>query len=89
MALNRIILAISMGAFICEPLASAPKFRSWIEETFEDFSDGQFDSAGANLYVSAKGTVQLINRWDLNQDGYIDLFFGNTHDLKYVEPASI
>lgn len=89
MAFNRIILAISMGAFMCEPLASAPEFRSWIEETFEDFSDGQFDGAGANLYVSAKGTVQLINRWDLNQDGHIDLFFGNTHDLKYVVPASI
>jgi len=60
---------------------------SWVESSFEDFIDGQFDSSGANIYVSAEGTIQLINRWDLDQDGYIDLFFGNTHDVKHEEPV--
>jgi hypothetical protein len=33
--------------------------------------------------------MQLINRWDVNQDGYIDLIFPATHDTKYTEPAWI
>src|SRR5690242_18390400 len=64
-------------------------WHSWEQRGFRDFARGTFDASGANLYVSAKGVLQLINRWDLNQDGYLDLFFSNTHDVNYVQPARI
>ena len=60
----------------------------WVEDTFEDFADGRLDAAGQNIYVSRDGTIRTIHRFDVNDDGYLDLFFGNTHDLKsVVEPT--
>jgi hypothetical protein len=60
---------------------------AWITEGYEGFRKGDFDSSGANLYVSRKGIVQTIHRLDVNNDGYPDLIFNNTHDLAYVPPA--
>ncbi len=40
---------------------------------FADFSRGTFPDGGANIYVSKAGVIQLIPRWDLNGDGFIDL----------------
>ncbi len=56
----------------------------WIEDSFEDFRDGTFLDAGSNLYVSAKGRIQMITRWDLNNDGYLDIVLpdGHTHTEK-------
>ena len=51
----------------------------WMENSFEDFIDGRFGDGGANTYVSKRGRIQLINSWDLNRDGYLDLVFSNTH----------
>ncbi len=48
---------------------------------FEDFSRGSFPDGGANVYVSRSGRVQLIPRWDLDQDGYLDLVFSQDHDV--------
>ena len=31
----------------------------WRESTYEDFIDGQFDDAGANMYVSHKANIQM------------------------------
>lgn len=62
---------------------------SWVTRGFEEFSKGTFDSAGANLYVSAGGRVQMIRTWDVNNDGNIDLVFGNSHDLVEYEPARV
>ncbi len=56
---------------------------------FEDFSQGTLGNAGANLYVSRKGTVQVINQWDLNRDGYVDLVLSNTHDNMSVVDALV
>lgn len=61
--------------------------RVWETKGFEAFQKGQFDASGANLYVSRKGVVQTIHRFDLNNDGYFDLVFNNTHDLVYRLPA--
>jgi len=44
---------------------------------------------GANTYVSARGRVQLVNSWDLNQDGYLDLVFSNTHPHREALDAAI
>jgi hypothetical protein len=52
---------------------------SWTEDSFEDFRDGSFLDAGSNLYVSAEGRLQMINRWDLNQDGFVDLVVPSGH----------
>ena len=39
----------------------------WVEDSFEDFADGQLDAAGQNLYVSRDGAVRSIHRFDLNR----------------------
>jgi FG-GAP-like repeat len=60
---------------------------AWIEDSFEDFADGRCDAAGQNLYVARDGTVRTIHRFDLNQDGYLDLIFNSTHDTSSYLPA--
>ena len=50
--------------------------QQWIETTQQDFADGTFDGGG-NLYASWKGDVQVVNSWDLNNDGWMDLVFTN------------
>lgn len=52
---------------------------SWTEDSFEDFRDGEFLDAGSNLYVSAHGRIQMINRWDLNGDGLLDVVMPTGH----------
>src|SRR5688572_12698004 len=52
---------------------------TWRENTFQDFMTGRFGDGGANTYVSARGTIELVNRWDLDNDGTLDLVFANTH----------
>lgn len=55
---------------------------TWIRQAgFGDLSKGSFTDGGRNLYVSAAGRVQTIQRWDLNQDGSLDLVF--TQDTNY------
>ncbi len=61
----------------------------WRESTFEDFIDGTFDDAGANMYVSHKGRIQTINRWDVNGDGHIDILCVNSHPLVEMLDMSI
>lgn len=51
----------------------------WTQSTFDEFRKGRFEDAGANTYVSRSGRVQLINRWDLNGDGNLDIVFANSH----------
>lgn len=62
--------------------------QTFVEETYEDFADGKLDAAGQNLYVSREGSVRTIHRFDLNQDGFIDLVFNNTHDRRAFIPAT-
>ncbi|MYA80300.1 MAG: VCBS repeat-containing protein [Acidobacteriia bacterium] len=62
--------------------------QTFVEETYEDFADGKLDAAGQNLYVSRDGSVRTIHRFDLNQDGFIDLVFNNTHDRRAFIPAT-
>jgi len=82
--------AMVVGLLVAAPLlwgteATGESAVSWVEKSFADFADGQFDASGANLYVSAAGTMQFVNRWDVNDDGYIDFFFGNTHNINHTE----
>jgi len=76
-----ILFALSSAGF-SEPMV-------WTEDTFEDFRDGALDAAGQNIYVCHDGTVRTILRYDINDDGYLDLFFGNTHDTRtHVPPVA-
>jgi hypothetical protein len=59
----------------------------WETSGFEDFRQGEFDSGGVNLYVSKRGVVQAVHRFDVNQDGFFDLVFANTHDRIHVVPS--
>ena len=51
----------------------------WTEDSFDDFRDGAFLDAGSNAYVSAAGRIQMINRWDLNNDGHLDVIMPAGH----------
>lgn len=46
--------------------------NTWIETTQEDFADGAHENT---IYAShrSSGTVEFVPRYDLNNDGYIDL----------------
>jgi len=63
--------------------------ESWIEDSFSDFADGSFSDSGANMYVSANGRIQTVNRWDYNGDGYIDILCPNSHPLLEMLDMSI
>ena len=56
---------------------------------FDDFIQGVPGNSGANLYVSRRGLVQVINQWDLNRDGYVDIVISNSHDMFEVVDAFI
>ena len=63
--------------------------QTWVEDTFEDFKDGKLDAAGQNIYISRDGSIRTIHRFDLNQDGFIDLLFNSTHDTSAFIPATL
>ena len=69
--------------------AEATNQVSWVEDTFEDFADGRLDASGQNIYVSRDGKIRTILRFDINDDGYLDLFSGNTHDIQHIVKPSL
>ena len=76
-------------ALFCMQLSSGICQDVWRETTFADFVDGTFDDAGANMYVSHKGRIQTVNRWDVNNDGHIDILCANSHPLVEMLDMSI
>ncbi|PYV15875.1 MAG: hypothetical protein DMG07_08910, partial [Acidobacteria bacterium] len=73
------LLAGALALSLCWH-ASGQEPLTWIQDSFEDFAAGTLDAAGHNLFVARDGKVRTIQRFDLNQDGYIDLIFNTTHD---------
>lgn len=59
------------------------------QEGYADFAKGQAGNSGANIYVSKKGAVEVINKWDINGDGYPDLLMSNDHDVYETVDAMI
>jgi hypothetical protein len=53
--------------------------KKWIQKGFDDFSKGLFVNGGDNLYVNADGVIEMIHRFDLNNDGNVDIVISNTH----------
>ena len=63
--------------------------QTWLEDSFDDFADGRLDASGQNIYVSRDGGIRTIHRFDLNQDGHVDLIFNSTHDTYSWIPATV
>ena len=63
--------------------------QHWITRGFDDFSRGTLGNAGQNMYVSQAGVLQRIHLFDLNKDGYIDLFFCNAQEHLESPPAYV
>ena len=53
--------------------------RAWIHKGFEQFSRGSFDNGGDGLYVNTKGVIEMVHRFDVNNDGYVDIVLPNSH----------
>jgi len=64
---------------ITTPLSLTAR-KTWVHGGFNDFSQGRFENAGSNLYVNAKGVIEIINHFDVNHDGYVDIILANSHD---------
>jgi len=79
------IVGAALGLALLGQVGPADVF---IDDRFEDFAGGTLDAGGQNLYVSRDGKVRSINRFDLNDDGHIDLIFNCTHDTYQMIPAT-
>ncbi len=77
--LSFVLTVILCGLSISPVFADRPRVIH--HQGFQDFSKGSFADGGANIYVSRGGVIQLIPRWDLNRDGYLDLVFNQDHNL--------
>ena len=80
---------VVFGLLILPTFMSSSHAQTWVEDTYEDFADGRLDASGQNIYVSRSGSVRTIHRFDLNQDGFIDLIFNSTHDSYAFIPPSV
>jgi hypothetical protein len=83
------LLIVSIGLATASALIAGQEAPTWVEDSYADFADGELEGAGHNLYVAAGGTVRTIQRFDLNQDGHLDLIFNSTHDLINYVPATL
>jgi hypothetical protein len=72
------LLFFVASASVGSPAHAAP--HTWTTSTFLQFSEGTLGDGGANSYITAVGEVRLINQWDLNRDGFVDIVLPNTHD---------
>ena len=84
---NRLIAFMLVSTLLF--LVSPGYAQRWVEDAFDDFADGTLDASGQNLYVSRDGKIRTINRFDLNDDGYLDLIFNCTHDTYQMLPATL
>ncbi len=78
----------ALTAFLLLALSAAAQ-DSIRHSGFADFSQGTLGNSGANLYVSHNGRVQVINNWDINKDGYVDVLLSNDHNVMETVDALI
>lgn len=74
LALSAIIL------ILVTVVGAASNTKVLVHGGVDDFSKGQFDNGGGNLYVNAHGVIETIHRWDVNNDGYTDIMFANSEE---------
>ncbi len=73
---------------IALPLSLFAK-KAWVHGGYENFSQGWFENGGANLYVNANGVIEMINNFDVNNDGYADIILANAHGKTEWGPTHI
>src|SRR5437764_6000505 len=83
-----LLLLVAACVAILLPAADEARPELFVDDRFEDFAAGTLDAGGQNLYVSRDGKVRTIHRFDLNDDGYLDLLFNCTHDTYQMLPAT-
>ncbi len=54
--------------------------NKYMHKGFLDFSKGTMGNGGQNLYVSKKGILQRIFRFDTSGNGYFDIMITNSHE---------
>ncbi|MFN0168331.1 MAG: FG-GAP repeat domain-containing protein [Bryobacteraceae bacterium] len=84
--MKRVIL---LGAVVAAAALSDGGSSVIRHASFDDFHGGTLGNSGANLYVSRSGEVQVVNHWDLNKDGYLDVLISNDHDVMETVDAFI
>src|SRR5688500_9293209 len=87
-----VVIICGLALFGCAKTAKAAQSPSerkpWIvHDSFEHFRRGTFGDGGTNIYAAADGGVQMIHRWDLNNDGFLDLAVGQSHNTTDNEDA--
>lgn len=76
-----VIIFLLVTGFLVAQQGIKQEYQAWIAHSrFEDFAKGTLGDGGSNLYITRSGTVQMIHRWDLNNDGFLDLFVGQDHN---------
>ena len=65
------------------------QLHTWTETGYADFAKGKFGNGGQNIYVSGRGVLQRIHRFDTNRDGYMDLVFANSQDFNERPPVYV
>ena len=83
------VILLLLAAWISPSPARSSTGREWTTDSFLGFVQGTLEDGGANTYVAADGTVRLVNLWDLNQDGNLDLVLAATHDNNEKLPLTI
>jgi hypothetical protein len=83
------ILAVFLATVIVFGGRAACAADPWIHQGFAEFAKGAFDDGGSNLYVNADGVMEIIHRWDINNDGCIDLFLADSHDYLERGPTRV
>ncbi len=74
-----IVSPILLGIFLAS-VSGVYATETWTVSTFLEFSEGTLQDGGANTYVTAAGEIRLVSQSDLNDDGFLDIVFANTHD---------
>ena len=57
-----------------------PPLKKLIDDTFSDFGKGTLSESGGKIYISAKGNIQLLDRLDINSDGWSDIILAQEWD---------
>src|SRR5438876_11832023 len=81
------LLPVVLGVWVWL-LPAAEPVVTFTDDTFADVAAATLGDSGQNLYVSRDGKLRTINRFDLNDDGHIDLIFNCTHDTYQMLPAT-
>ena len=88
-----ILVLFSVSYFITDRIGNGTveqtNLKYWIHSGFDDFSHGDFGNGGGNIYVNANGVIEIINNFDVNNDGYVDIVLANAHDYSEQGPTLV